>query len=31
MGHAIIADVWKSGRITVTNSRNGFSKTYQAE
>jgi beta-lactamase superfamily II metal-dependent hydrolase len=29
MGHAIIAEVWKSGRITVTNSRNGFSKTYQ--
>jgi beta-lactamase superfamily II metal-dependent hydrolase len=29
MGHALIAEVWKSGRITVTNSRNGFSKTYQ--
>lgn len=29
MGHAIIAEVWKSGRITVTNGRNGFSKTYQ--
>ena len=29
MGHAIMAEVWKSGRITVTNMRNGFSKTYQ--
>lgn len=29
MGYAITAEVWKSGRITVTNSRNGFSKTYQ--
>jgi beta-lactamase superfamily II metal-dependent hydrolase len=29
MGHAIMAEVWKSGRITVTNMRNGFSRTYQ--
>jgi competence protein ComEC len=29
MGHAIMAEVWKSGRITVTNMRNGFSKMYQ--
>ncbi len=31
MGHAIMAEVWKSGRITVTNMRNGFSRTYQAK
>lgn len=31
MGHALIAEVWKSGRITVTNSRNGFSKSYQVQ
>lgn len=31
MGHAIMAEVWKSGRITVTNMRNGFSRTYTAK
>jgi hypothetical protein len=31
MGHGIMAEVYKSGRITVTNLRNGFSKTYQAK
>lgn len=30
MGHLILAEVWKSGRITVTNARNGYSRTYQA-
>jgi len=31
MGHALMAEVWKSGRITVTNMRNGFTKTYQSQ
>ena len=31
MGHALMAEVWKSGRITVTNTRNGFTRTYQAK
>jgi hypothetical protein len=26
----ILAEVWRSGRITVTNARNGYSRTYQA-
>jgi competence protein ComEC len=29
MGYAIEADVTRAGAITVTNTRNGFSKTYQ--
>jgi hypothetical protein len=29
MGYMILAQVWKSGRITVTNMRNGYSRTYQ--
>lgn len=31
MGHGIMAEVYKSGRITVTNLRNGFSRTYQSK
>ncbi len=31
MGHGLMAEVWKSGRITVTNLRNGFSRTYQSK
>jgi competence protein ComEC len=31
MGYAIEADVTRAGTITVTNSRNGFSKTYQVK
>ena len=30
MGYGIEADVTRDGRITVTNLRNGFSRTYQA-
>jgi len=30
MGYAITADVTRDGRITVTNSRNGYSRTYRA-
>jgi beta-lactamase superfamily II metal-dependent hydrolase len=30
MGYSIEADVTVDGKITVTNSRNGFSRTYQA-
>ena len=29
-GHAIHAEITKDGKITMTNDRNGFSKTYQA-
>ena len=28
-GHAIQAEIGKDGKITMTNSRNGFSKSYQ--
>ena len=28
-GHGIMAEVYKSGRIIVTNLRNGFTKAYQ--
>ncbi len=28
-GHAIQAEITPDGKITMTNNRNGFSKTYQ--
>jgi hypothetical protein len=31
MGHAIHLDVFKDGKVVVTNDRNGFSKTYQTK
>lgn len=31
MGHAIHLDVYKDGKVIVTNDRNGFSKTYQTK
>jgi competence protein ComEC len=30
-GHAIHAEITKDGKITMTNDRNGFSKTYQVK
>ena len=30
-GHAIHLDVFKDGKVVVTNDRNGFSKTYQTK
>ncbi len=30
-GHAIQAEITKDGKITLTNSRNGFSKSYQVK
>jgi len=30
-GHAIHAEITKDGKITMTNDRNGFSKTYQGK
>ena len=30
-GHALTVTVESSGKFTVTNSRNGFSKTYMAK
>ena len=30
-GHAIHAEITKDGKITMTNDRNGFSKTYQTQ
>jgi hypothetical protein len=27
-GYALVLDVARDGKVTVTNSRNGFSKTY---
>ena len=30
-GYAIHAEITKDGKVTMTNDRNGFSKTYQVK